>query len=232
MNVFFYFIANVLIFFFCVTANGIGETNNNSKNNFAIVGRASKVSKTSRGSAVRKRGINTVIVNVKYLLSNLFIECTEDCYSIGLKNAEEVIPGPVVSCTPEPNTEAVIDDNVVSSVAGILNVVIFLKIMSQLYVYNIFQNFVFSDDPMNEDNCEAMFTGSQSVSNVNQASTDAMNKVVNYPPSVKILPPAKSKKRGRPRKATIKSKLDIAIGKMITKERKQRKNKNKGDKNN
>jgi hypothetical protein len=81
-------------------------------------------------------------------------------------------------------------------------------------LFNIF----FSADTINEENGEAMFTGSQ-------ASTNTISKVVNYPPSIKILPPAKSKKRGRPRKATIKSKLDIAIGKMITKQRKQNKKK-------
>jgi hypothetical protein len=54
-----------------------------------------------------------------------------------LKNAKEVIHDPVVSGTTEPNNEADIDDNVVRSVAGIINNVIFVKVMSQLYVYII-----------------------------------------------------------------------------------------------
>lgn len=78
---------------------------------------------------------------------------------------------------------------------------------------------------MQEENVETVLSGTRSASSDQQTST-----VVNYQPSTSLLPPAKSKKRGRPPKSTIKSKLDIAIGKMITKEKKEKEKKGKGKK--
>lgn len=77
-------------------------------------------------------------------------------------------------------------------------------------------------DTSHDENSEARLS-------VNETpSTGLVSKqVVNLSPSVKVLPPAKSKKRGRPRKTSIKSKIDIAIGNIIKKKRKENvKNKN------
>ena len=45
-----------------------------------------------------------------------------------------------------------------------------------------------------------------------QLSTSA-NEVVNCAPTINLLPPEKSKRKGRPRKHTYKSPLDIAVKK-------------------
>lgn len=46
---------------------------------------------------------------------------------------------------------------------------------------------------------------------------------MNCPPSIPLLPPQKSKRRGRPRTVTIKNALDIALKKIIEKNRKLKK---------
>lgn len=71
-------------------------------------------------------------------------------------------------------------------------------------------------DTSHDENSEPRLSGSET-----PATGLVSKQVVNFPPSVKVLPPVKSKKRGRPRKTTIKNKLDIAIGKMIKKKRKE-----------
>lgn len=54
-----------------------------------------------------------------------------------------------------------------------------------------------------------------------QETSGVLNEVLNYPPCSNLLPPNKSKKRGRPREKSIKSKLDIAIRNMVRKEKKK-----------
>lgn len=43
------------------------------------------------------------------------------------------------------------------------------------------------------------------------------NSLVNCPPSIPLLPPKKSNRRGRPKKIAYKSKMDVAIKKIIDK---------------
>lgn len=62
----------------------------------------------------------------------------------------------------------------------------------------------------------------ESPSSVEQQSTSVPNSLVNCAPSFALLPPAKSKRRGRPRKTTIKSKLDIAVKRIIVKEKRKK----------
>lgn len=62
----------------------------------------------------------------------------------------------------------------------------------------------------------------ESPSSVEQQRTIVPNSLVNCAPSFALLPPAKSKRRGRPRKSTIKSKLDIAVKGMLDKEKRKK----------
>ena len=67
--------------------------------------------------------------------------------------------------------------------------------------------FITVEAVVSELNGETVLDGIQSSSSVDQ------NEVVNCPPSVNLLPPCKSKRRGRPRKHTIKSSLYIVLKK-------------------
>lgn len=74
---------------------------------------------------------------------------------------------------------------------------------------------------MQEENVDPVISRTISASS-DELTSSVVNKVVNYQPHTTLLPPAKSKKRGRPPKSTIKSKLDIGIGKMIKKGKKEK----------
>jgi hypothetical protein len=74
---------------------------------------------------------------------------------------------------------------------------------------------------MQEENVDPVISRTI-IASSDEFNSHVVNKIVNYQPNTTLLPPAKSKKRGRPPKSTIKSKLDIAIGKIIKKGKKEK----------
>ena len=50
--------------------------------------------------------------------------------------------------------------------------------------------------------------------------------LVNCPPSKPLLPPKKSNRRGRPKKIAYKSKMDVAIKKLLDKQKNMKKKEN------
>ena len=96
----------------------------------------------------------------------------------------------------------------------------FTNLLQELiaYVYRI-DNMIFVitvEGMIREVNGEAMLNEIQSSSNSHEQFTTTANEVLNSAPSINLLPPEKSKRKGRPRKYAYKNALDIAVKKNCT----------------